>query len=87
MYITIDDIEGEKMIDLSYPNKNFDSCKGIAVITMFSDNIQYEVEKAFTFIPPNSPGDRRLILSSSYAGRELISILGMVDLTDLVNND
>ena len=84
MYTTINDIIGEKRIDLSYPIR---SGKEIAVITMFSDNIQYEVEKAFTFIPPVSAGDRRLISSRSYAGRELISILVMVDLTDLVNND
>ena len=43
MYITIKDVIGEKRIDLAYPIKNFDSSKEIAVITMFSDNIQYEV--------------------------------------------
>ena len=69
MYITINDVTGEKGTDLSYPIKNFDSSKEIAVITMFSDNILFEVEKTFTFIPPNSPGNRRLISSRSYAGR------------------
>ena len=53
---------------------------------MFSNNIQYEVEKVFTLIPPISPGDKVLISSRPYAGRELISFLGMVDLTDLVND-
>ena len=48
------------MIDLSYP---IHSGKEVAVITMFSDNIQYEVEKAFTFIPPISPGSKVLISS------------------------
>ena len=56
MYIKINNI-GEKRIDLSYPIKNSNSSKEdpegscsteITVITMFSDNIQYEVEKAFT---------------------------------------
>ena len=84
MYITINDIIGEKTIDLSYPIR---SNKKIAVITMLSDNIQYEVEKSFTFINPISPGKRKLISSKTYAGRELISILRMVDLTDFVNND
>ena len=87
MYITINDIIGEKKTDLSYPSKNFDSSE-IAVIAMFSDNILYEVEKAFKFIPPNSPGDKVLIESKTYAGRELISALGGVNgLTDLVDND
>ena len=84
MYITINDIIGKKTIDLSYP---IHSNKKIAVITMLSDNIQYEVEKSFTFINPISPGKRKLISSKTYAGRELISILRMVDLTDFVNND
>ena len=85
MYITINDVTGEKTINLSYP---ICSSKEVAVIGMLSDNIRYKVKKAFTFIPPNSPGDRRLISSRSYAGRELISTLGGVNgLTDLVDND
>ena len=86
MYIKINDIKSEKRIDLSYPIKNFDSTE-IAVISLFSDNFQYEVEKAFPFIPPNSPGNKVLISSKTYTGRELISFLRMVDLTDIVNND
>ena len=38
MYIMINDIKGEKRIDLSY---SIDSDKEIAVIIMLSDNIQY----------------------------------------------
>ena len=86
MYITINGIIGEKRIDLFYSIKNFDSRKEFAVITMFSDNTRYEVEKAFTFILPTSPGNKVLISSRSYTGRELIHFLGMVDLTDFVNN-
>ena len=37
MYITINDIIGEKRIDLSYPIKG----KDIAVVSMLSDNVQY----------------------------------------------
>ena len=47
MYITIDDIIGEKTIDLSYPIQNFDFSKEVAVISMFSDNIQYKVTETF----------------------------------------
>ena len=47
MYITINDIIGEKMIDLSYPIQNFDSSKEVAVISIFSINIQYEMTEPF----------------------------------------
>ena len=36
MYITINDVIGEKRIDLSYPIKG----KDIAVVSMLSDNVQ-----------------------------------------------
>ena len=43
MYIAINDIKGEKTIDLSYPIRNFDSRKEIAVVSLFSKNVQYWV--------------------------------------------
>ena len=45
MYITINNIKGEKRIDLSYSIQNFDSGKKIAVIRMLSDNFQFETLK------------------------------------------
>ena len=42
MYITINNIKGEKRIDLSYSIQNFDSSKEVAVIRMLSDNVQYQ---------------------------------------------
>ena len=52
MYITINDVIGEKMIDLSYPIRIFGSTarrgeanKEIAVISMLSENTQYEMTK------------------------------------------
>ena len=45
MYITINDVIGEKTIDLSYPIRNFGSSKEIAVISMLRENIQYEMTK------------------------------------------
>ena len=44
MYITINGIIAEKTIDLSYPIHSGKEAQ-ITVITMFSDNIQYKVEK------------------------------------------
>ena len=45
MYITINNIKGEKRIDLSYSIQNFDSDKEIAVIRTLSDNVQYQILK------------------------------------------
>ena len=45
MYITINDIIGEKTIDLSYSIRNFSSSKEIAVTSMLSKNAQYEMTK------------------------------------------
>ena len=43
MYITINDVIGEKMIDLSYP---IYPEKEIAVVSMFSDNSQILLKKS-----------------------------------------
>ena len=46
MYITINDIKGEKTIDLSYPIcSTTGRSKEIAVISMLSENTQYEMTK------------------------------------------
>ena len=39
----INDIKGEKTIDLSYPIRNFGSNKEIAVVSLFSKYVQYWV--------------------------------------------
>ena len=85
MYITINDIKGEKTIDLSYPIR---SSKEVAVIIMLSDNAQYKVMKSHSIVNYISPENEKLILSGTYAGRELISILGgMIELTQFVVDD
>ena len=71
MYITINDIKGEKRIDLSYP---IHSGKEIAVITMFNDNVQYQILKPCVAMDPISD-TKKLIPSRTYAGRELLSML------------
>ena len=52
MYITINNIKGEKRIDLSYSIQNFDSDKEIAVIRMLSDNVKYEILKLHLVMDP-----------------------------------
>ena len=84
MYITINDIKGEKRIDLSY---SIDSDKEITVIIMLSDNIQYNILKLRSVMAPIS--DRKKMISSgSYASRELISILeGIIELNQFEVDD
>ena len=74
MYITINNIKGEKRIDLSYSIQNFDSDKEIAVIRMLSDNVKYEILKLRTVMDPIS-NTKKMIPSGTYVGRELISVL------------
>ena len=87
MYITINNIKGEKRIDLSYSIQNFDSEKEIAVIKMLSDNVKYEILKLRSVMDPISDS-KKLIPSGSYAGRELISMLeGIVELKQFEVDD
>ena len=58
MYITINNIKGEKRIDLSYSIQNFDSNKDIAVIRMLSDNVKYEILKLRSVMVPISDARR-----------------------------
>ena len=87
MYITINNIKGEKRIDLSYSIQNFDSDKEIAVIRMLSDNVQYQVVKPSLVMDPILDA-KKMIPSGTYAGRELLSIAeGMVELNQFVVDD
>ena len=54
MYIMINDVKGEKRIDLSYSIRNFSSGKEIAVVSLFSDNVQYQILKLRAVMDPIS---------------------------------
>ena len=87
MYITINNIKGEKRIDLSYSIQNSDSDKEIAVIRMLSDNVQYQILKLCAVMAPIS-NMKKMIPSGTYAGSELLSIVeGMVELNQFVVDD
>ena len=82
MYITINDIKGEKRIDLSY---SIDSDKEIAVIIMLSDNIQYKVLKLHSAMDSDS---KKMISSGTYASRKLLSMLeGIIELNQFEVDD
>ena len=81
MYIIINDIKGEKRIDLSY---SIDSDKEIAVIIMLNDNIQY-ILKLHSVMDSDS---KKLIPSGTYASRELLSMLeGIIELNQFEVDD
>ena len=87
MYIKINDIKGEKRIDLSYPIHSLNTIKEITVIIMLSDNIQYNILKLRSVMDPIS-NTKKLIPSRTYAGRELLSMLeGMVELDKFLVDD
>ena len=84
MYITINDIKGEKRTDLSY---SIHSGKEIAVIRMLSDNVKYEILKPHAVMDPIS-NVKKMITSGTYTGRELLSMLeGIVELNQFEVDD
>ena len=84
MYITINNVIGEKTINLYYP---ICSDKEVAVVRMLSDNVQYQILKLRAVMDPISD-TKKMIPSRTYAGRELLSILeGMVELNGFLVDD
>ena len=84
MYIKINDVKGEKRIDLSYPIKNFDFAE-ITVVSLFSDNVQYQILKLRSVMDSET---KKMIPSRTYAGRELLSVReGMVELNKFLVDD
>ena len=95
MYITIDNIKGEKRIDLSYSIQNFDSSKEhlgacsteITVIRILSNNVKYKILKLHAVMDPISD-TKKMIPSGTYAGRKLLSIVkGMAELNQFAVDD
>ena len=87
MYITINNIKGEKRIDLSYSIQNFDSDKEITVIRMLSDNVKYEILKLSSVMDPISDA-KKTIPRGTYAGRQLLSIVeGIIELNQFEVDD
>ena len=85
IYVTINDTIGDKVIDLSYPIQNFDSSKEVAVVSMFSNNIQYEMTKPFNL--KLIDGSKNQILNGSYTKREINGIVGRKHILADLSND
>ena len=83
----IDNIKGEKRIDLSYSIQNFDSGKEIAVIRMLSDNVKYKILKLRAVMDPISNA-KKMIPSGTCAGRKLLFMLeGIIELNQFEVDD
>ena len=85
MYITINDVTGEKTIDLSYPIQNFDSSKEVAVISMFSDNTQYAMTEPLNL--KLIDGSEKQVLNGSYTKSEIDAIVGRKHILADLSND
>ena len=84
MYITINNIKGEKRIDLSY---SILLDKEIAVIRMLSDNVQYEILKLRPVVDPISD-TKKMIPKGAYSSRQLLSMLeGIIELNQFEIDD
>ena len=87
MHITINNVKGEKRIDLSYSIQNFDSDKKIAVIRMLSDNGKYEILKLRSVMDPILD-TKKMIPKGTYASRQLLSMPeGIVELNQFEVDD
>ena len=71
MYITINDIIGEKRIGLSYPIKG----KDIAVVSMLSNNVQYWLQGSIDVLL--KMGKKIVLKKGVYTDKELNSLIGM----------
>ena len=89
MYITINDVIGEKTIDLSYSVRNFSSTtrwgKEITVISMFCENTQYEMTKPIKLKLVDS--SEKEVLSKTYTSRELNAFVEGKHIVSDLGND
>ena len=85
MFITINDIIGEKTIYLSYPIRNFSSYKEIAVISMLSNNIQYEMKEPVKL--KLMEGSEKQVLNNTYTIRELSALVEREIILTNLDND
>ena len=71
MYITINDVKGEKTIDLSY---SIHSKKEIAVVSMHISNSQILLHRSIKFLLKT---DKKIVLNKGvYTDKELNSLIG-----------
>ena len=72
MYVTINDVIGEKRIDLSYP---IYPRKEIAVVSMLNDNVQYWLQGPIEVLLKT--GKKIVLNKGVYRDKELSSLIGI----------
>ena len=72
MYITINDIIGEKRIDLSYP---IHSGREVTVVSMFSSNVQYWLQGSIEVLL--KMGKKIVLNKVVYMDKELNALIGL----------
>ena len=82
MFITINDILGEKSINVSYP---IHSSKEVAVVSMFSDNVKYQMAESFKLKLVH--GSEKQVLNRTYTCRELDAIVEREPILTNLDND
>ena len=76
MYIMINDIKGEKMIDLSYPiYSNARQGKEIAVVSMHISNSEILLHRSIEVL--SITGKKIVLNKGIYTDKELNSLIGM----------
>ena len=76
IYIAITDIIGENRIDLVYPIRGEDD---VAVVSVFSDNIQYEFTKSWAI---DLESRSKQVAAGTYTRRESINLgEGKIEIT------
>ena len=79
MYITINDVIGEKTIDLSYPihstSRQGEARKEIAVVSMHSSNSQILLHRSIEVLLKT--GKKIVLNKGAYMDKELTPLIGM----------
>ena len=70
MYITVNDVIGEKRIDLAYPMQG----KEVAVVIMLSDNVQYLLKECMKI--RLKTGEDMALTKGVYTDKELNEVIG-----------
>ena len=81
MYITINDVKGEKTIDLSYP---IHSKKEIAVVIMHISNSQILLHRSIEFLLKT--GKKIVLNIGVYTDKELNSLIGMELISQMLDS-
>ena len=74
IYITTTEVVGEKRIDLAYLIWNVESSKAVAIVSMFSDNIQYQIGEPLKVLLIMN--EKEQLLEGVFMNRELNVFLG-----------